>query len=292
MAVAGNARRRAVITGAGGGMGRACARMLGETMDLVLTDVAAGPLDSFADALVQEGFAVAPLIAGDLSDAAVVEALAASAAEGAGLGTLVHTAGLSPALAPWEPIMRTNLIGTARLLAAIEPALRPGSVAILIASMAGHLAPALPEADPILDDPLAPDLIARIAPVIDALADHGDPRGSAQVSYALSKRATIRMAEQRAGDWARHGARIVSISPGTIWTPMGRREAEENPNAAAVVTATPAGRWGTAMDIAAAVRFLASDSAGFITGTDLRVDGGVTPYLRAARAMVRERKRA
>lgn len=283
MAQTGSARRRAVITGASGGMGRASARMLGETMDLVLTDVAAGPLDGFADALAQEGFTVVQPIAGDLGDPAVAGALAASVAGGAGPSVLVHTAGLSPSLAPWEPIMRTNLIGTARLLAAIEPVLQPGSVAILIASMAGHMAPALPEVDAILDDPLAPDMLDRIAPVIDALADHGDPRGAGQVSYALSKRATIRMAEQRAADWACRGARIVSISPGTIWTPMGRREAEENPNAAAVVEATPAGRWGTAMDIAAAVRFLASDAAGFITGTDLRIDGGVTPYLRAAR---------
>lgn len=284
MAKAAGVRRRAVITGASGGMGRACARVFGETMDLVLTDLVAAPLEAFAAALAEEGFTVAATLAGDLSDDALLARLADAAAGGAGLGALVHTAGLSPALASWEPIMRVNLIGTGKLLAAIEPVLTERSVAILIASIAGHLSPALPEADAIIDDPLAPDLLQRIAPIINDLADHGDPRGPAQVSYALSKRAVLRICEQRSADWAKKGARIVSISPGTIWTPMGRKEADENPSAALVVEATPAGRWGTVMDIAAAARFLASDAASFITGTDLRVDGGVTPYLQQARA--------
>jgi NAD(P)-dependent dehydrogenase (short-subunit alcohol dehydrogenase family) len=283
MAEAIGARRRAVVTGANGGMGRACARMIGETMDLVLTDIAGHPLDTFAASLQADGYVVAAVFAGDLADASLAERIGAEAAGGGGFGTLVHTAALSPSLAGWEPIMQANAVGTARLLAAIEPILQPGSVAVLIASMAGHMAPAIPEADVILDDPLAPDFIARIAPIVDSLAEHADPRGPGQVSYALSKRATIRACEQHAAEWARKGARIVSISPGTIWTPMGRREAEENPAALAVVEATPIGRWGTVMDIAAAVRFLVSDAAGFITGTDLRIDGGVTPFLRAAR---------
>ncbi|MDE0987610.1 MAG: SDR family oxidoreductase [Pseudomonadales bacterium] len=76
-------------------------------------------------------------------------------------------------------------------------------------------------------------------------------------------------------------ARIVSISPGTIYTPMGRAEHDSNPAAAAVVQATPVGRWGSPNDIAAACEFLVSDQASFITGTDLRVDGGVTPALRS-----------
>ena len=61
---------------------------------------------------------------------------------------------------------------------------------------------------------------------------------------------------------------------------MGRREAETNPGAAAVVAATPMGRWGSPLDIAAAAAFLISDAASFITGCDLRIDGGVTPVLR------------
>ena len=60
---------------------------------------------------------------------------------------------------------------------------------------------------------------------------------------------------------------------------MGRKEAENNPAALRVVEATPVGRWGSVLDIASAVEFLISDQAGFITGCDLRIDGGVTPLL-------------
>ena len=88
------------------------------------------------------------------------------------------------------------------------------------------------------------------------------------------------MCESRAAAWGRKGARIVSISPGTIWTPMGRQEADSNPRVEAMVAATPTGRWGTSLDIAAAAAFLASAEASFVTGCDLPVDGGLTPSMR------------
>lgn len=273
-------RRRALITGAAGGMGQACARNFGETMDLVLTDIAADRLAAFTDSLTQAGYKVAASIPGDLDDPAIRAGLVDAAADGGGLGALVHTAAISQIMASWEPILRINLIGTVQLIDAIEPILQEKSVAVLIASMAGHMAPESAEADALLDDPLCPDLMERIGPIIEQLAQ-GDSRGSSPVGYGLAKRAVMRLCERRVDDWARKGARILSISPGMIWTPMGQVEASGNPNAAAVVEATPVGRWGTAMDIAAAARFLASDAASFITGTDLRVDGGVTPFLKA-----------
>ncbi|MBV9842290.1 MAG: SDR family oxidoreductase [Sphingomonadaceae bacterium] len=282
MRVASGARRFAVVTGANGGMGRACARMIGETMELVLTDINGVGLHAFAEDLRNEGYSVRAVLAGDLADPGLTKRIGDAAGGSAGFGALIHTAALSPALAPWERIMRANAVGTARLLGAIEPLLQPGAVAVLIASMAAHMAPVLADVDAILDDPLAADFLDCIGKVIDRLADHKDPRGPAIVSYGLSKRMVMRMCEHRAALWARNGARIVSISPGTIWTPMGRKEAEENPTAARVVAATPAARWGTVMDIAAAARFLISDSASFVTGTDLRIDGGVTPVLRTA----------
>lgn len=84
------------------------------------------------------------------------------------------------------------------------------------------------------------------------------------------------MAQLRAARWAEKGARIVSISPGVLWTPMGRLETELD-DAANVLDHTPIRRWGTAMDVAQAALFLASDRASYITGTDLRIDGGAMP---------------
>ena len=99
-------------------------------------------------------------------------------------------------------------------------------------------------------------------------------------AYSLTKRAIIRLCEERAVEWGRLGARIVSLSPGMIWTPMGRREAEGGRRAQALVDATPAGRWGTAMDIALTVQFLVSEAASYISGSDIRVDGGAVAAMR------------
>lgn len=282
MSVTHDLRSIAVITGACGGMGVACARLLGRRYRLALTDIRPAPLTDLAEALAREGYALAACVAGDLADPATTAALAAAVQEAGSLRSLVHTAGLSPALAGWEAILRANLVATEHLLAAFEPQLTPGTVAVLIASMAGHLTPADPDIDALLDAPLAEDFLQRVAPHLQRLSRPDDAHGAASPAYGMSKRAVIRMVERRAPAWGRHGARIVSISPGTIWTPMGRTEADTNPAAAAVVAATPVGRWGTAMDIANAVDFLSSDLAGFITGCDLRIDGGVTPALAGA----------
>ena len=84
----------------------------------------------------------------------------------------------------------------------------------------------------------------------------------------------LRLVERTAVQWAARGARVVSVSPGPTLTPMGRAELAGNPLAVAAASATPLGPVGRPADIAAAVDFLTSDSAGYITGCDLRVDGG------------------
>ncbi len=274
-------RRRVLITGAAGGMGRACARLFGTTQDLILTDVSAGPLNGFADELRADGFGVVGVHAGDLGGQALLSALADDLS-GDTPFTLLHTAGLSPSQADWQSIMKVNLIVTAKLLQAVEPRLQPGSVGVLIASTAGHLMPPIPAVQAILDQPLADDLLDRIGPLIEGMAMHAAPADARGISYSLSKQAVLRLCEQRASVWGAQGARIVSISPGLMLTPMGRKEVAETPGAAEMRDAAPAGRPGTAMDIALAAHFLASDSASFITGTDLRVDGGSIAAIRSA----------
>jgi NAD(P)-dependent dehydrogenase (short-subunit alcohol dehydrogenase family) len=273
------ARRIAVITGACGGMGQAAARLLGMEMDLLLTDLNQARLENFAAQLREDGYQLAGVVAGNLGDAAVLAALITQQQAAGLLGALVHTAGLSPALADWRPILDVNLVTTEKLLRAIEPALTSGSVAVLIASMAGHIAAVTPALDALMADPLADKFLDKAGVALAEVLIPGDPYGLKTVAYFASKREVIRICERRAPQWARVGARIVSISPGTIWTPMARTEAETNAMSLAVVEATPLGRWGTAMDIANAVRFLISDAASFITGCDLRVDGGVTPKM-------------
>jgi len=273
----------ALVTGASGGMGRAVARRLGGTMDLILTDIASGPLEELSTGLASDGYTVTATAAGDLADDAVLSKLTDAVRARDGIDALVHTAGLSPVQADWRKILGVNVLATQRLLDAVESVLRPGATGILIASMAGHVDPGLGEADTLLDRPLDDAVIDALEPFLfGAGKGGGDAEAMAsQLAYVLSKRAVIRLAEQRAGAWGKSGARIVSVSPGLIHTPMGVKEAEASPHTKATIEAQPVSRWGTAMDIASAVEFLVGAEAGFITGCDLRVDGGASLLAKA-----------
>ncbi len=275
-------RRKVVITGAAGGMGRACARLFGARDDLVLTDVTAASLNAFADDLRKDGYNVAAH-AGDLADPAVLSAVAKELDDGRAFA-LIHTAGLSPSLAEWQPIMQVNLVATELLLRAIEPILAPGSAAVLIASSAGHMMPPLPDIEAVLADPLAPGFMEKVEGIINAMGGSASPAGMGGISYSLSKRAVHRICESRAAAWGAKGARINSISPGMIQTPMGRKELDAGQGAEMLLNATAVGRIGTSMDIALAAQFLASEAASFITSTDLLVDGGGTAGVKQAMA--------
>lgn len=272
-------RNKVLITGAAGGMGRACARLFGATHDLVLSDIAADALGNFTRELEGEGFTIVGTHVGDLCDDVVLAAIVGDLRSDRPL-IVLHTAGLSPSQADWQPIMTVNLVGSEKLLQAIEPILTPGSVAILIASTAGHSMPAIPNADALLDAPLAPGFLEGIGVLVEMMAPMAGPAGARGISYAFSKRGVLRQVERKAALWGANGARIVSISPGLILTPMGRKELAETAGAAEVNAAAPAGRSGTATDIALAAQFLASDGASFITGTDLRIDGGSIAVMR------------
>ncbi|HKX77280.1 MAG TPA: SDR family oxidoreductase [Novosphingobium sp.] len=264
-------RRKVLITGAAGGIGRACARTLGATHDLVLTDRAASSLDGFADELATEGYVVSGTPKGELLDEALLARLAGAVA-GAPFA-LIHCAGLSPSLAGWRDIMAVNLVATEKLLRALEPDLRPGSVAVLISSAAGYRTSPSDEAKAAIADPLADGFLERIENLLQA-SQSDDPVRTAGNSYTLSKYAVHRICERRALPWGKLGARILSISPTLSLTPMGRSEIAGTPAAAAFLSGGPLGRPGTAMDIAQAAEFLVSEKASFISGCDIRVDGG------------------
>jgi len=101
-----------------------------------------------------------------------------------------------------------------------------------------------------------------------------------QLSYGLSKFALIRMCERQASAWGKIGARILSVSPGLIATPMGALEFKGSPQKYDLLAKTPLARQGSMIEIADAVEFLSSDKASFITGTDVLVDGGIKAALK------------
>jgi len=276
-------RRLALVTGGCGGMGIACAREFGKTQDLLLADISGDRLKATASSLTDEGYKVMRCVAGDLAAPSVIAEIAEGIDEHGSLGTVVHTAGVSSGLAEWQVILRTNILGTRRLLDAVEERLAPGTVGILVASVAGYLASIDADVDALMASATSDDFVEGMESHLRRLANLDDDpsswanAGVGSLAYAVSKRATIRFAASRSADWAKKGARIVSISPGIIWTPMGRHELEHGKSASQVLADTPLERCGTAMDIAEAAVFLASDRAGFITGIDLRVDGGMIP---------------
>ncbi len=256
-----------VVTGIGG-MGIACARRLGPGRSLVIADFDDDKLAREAATLTGDGFSVTPVRL-DVSDRASVAELAATAGALGALRIVVHTAGLSPTQASAERVLEVDMLGTDYVLEAFEGLVTEGTVAVCIASMAGYLAGLAPALEAAVAAAATDDLLDTLGPI--DTANWG-------MTYSLAKRVNHLRVERFAASWGRRGGRVASISPGIISTPMGRQELEqgasEQMQAQLDMSAVP--RIGTAEDIAAAVEWLASPAASFVTGCDLRVDGGVT----------------
>lgn len=258
----------AVITGGSSGMGLACAHRLGRHHALVLADVNEAGLAVATAELRAAGYAVTPQLV-DVTQPESVAKLAETVRSLGRFAALVHSAGLSPTMSDWRRIIEVNLVGTALVERAFLPLAEQGSAAVLISSMSAHTKPATKRNEPILSRPLADDFW----PTMEA-----DPDAPTH-AYMLSKRGVLLYCEAMAPEWGARGARITTISPGIIETPMGQREFEKQPSMARMIDMSPINRWGRADEIAAAAEFLVSDAASFITGTDLRVDGGAIPVM-------------
>lgn len=268
-----------VVTGGGGGMGLACARRLGQEGPVLLADIDRERLRAALDDLQREGIDAVG-VACDVSDPASVASLAGALRERGLLRALAHTAGLSPMMAPAERIYAVNLAGTALVTEAFLPLAAEGSVCVCIASMAGQAGEqrASPEVDAILDAPLPGKLLEQLQALGPEL--HADHPG---VAYELSKWGVQRWVRHSATAWGKRGARIVSVSPGIIDTPMADFEAERQPAMKEIAGRTPLGRSGRAEEIASVVAFLCSGEASYVTGVDLLVDGGAFHTFRASR---------
>lgn len=260
----------AVVIGAGG-IGLAIARRLGQRHRLLIVDLDGGRAEAEAQRLCAEGHD-ATAHQCDITDAAAVDGLAGVVARAGSFRVLAHVAALSPSMAPAETILSVNLTGAFLVERALLPLAGQGTVAIFIASIAGHLGffaePVMVQIDRALDGNLPGRLeIACGAPITPGEA------------YRLSKRGLMRLCQRRAAAWGGRGARIVSLSPGLIASPMGALEFQNSPAKHRILPLTPVSREGSMLEIADAAEFLASDRASFISGVDLLVDGGLSAAL-------------
>ena len=243
----------------------------------MLADLGGPGLESLGTALRAEGHEIETRPV-DVGDRASVAALGRYCG---GLGrvvSVVHTAGVSPAQASAERILRVDLLGVAHMIDEFGSVIAPGAAAVVIASMAGHrmLSRLSPEQEQALGRTPAEELLDL--PFVRSTVD------SAREAYWMAKRGDQLQVQAAAAVWAARGARINSISPGVVATPMGAAELA-GPRAdqvRAAIAGSPAGRIASPDDIPAAAAFLLGPEALYITGTDLLVDGGGTA--RRARA--------
>jgi NAD(P)-dependent dehydrogenase (short-subunit alcohol dehydrogenase family) len=261
-----------------GGMGRAIARRQGPGRTTVLADFTEDALTDAADSLATEGHDVS-VHRVDVSQLEQVADLATTAAALGPVTQVVHTAGLSPVQATASAILEVDLVGAAHVLEEFGRVIAPGGAGVVISSMAGHMGPPLTAAEE-ADLARVPATEILRLPIADPLTVT-----DAGAAYVLAKRAVQIRVQAAAVIWGERRARVNSISPGIVATPMGRQEltSESGELMRTMVEVSATGRLGTPDDIAAATAFLLGPDASFITGTDLLVDGGVVAGVRSGR---------
>jgi NAD(P)-dependent dehydrogenase (short-subunit alcohol dehydrogenase family) len=261
-------------------MGLECARRLVDAVDsLVVVDVDSSAAAAAAAELSGVGDAVVTSHVTDVTDVKGLEGLVASVRAAGSLRAVAHVAGISPTMADWKRIFAVDLIGTARLAAALRPLTVVGTAWVAFASMApviGNVEIDAATAD-VLDDPLDENFLDRIHQTFGAGIEHPG------AAYAVAKLGVRRFVQREAVRLGPLGGRICSVSPGLIDTPQGQQEAKDNPRFAGWVQQTPSGRMGRAEEVAAVAEFALSDEASFMNGVDLLVDGGLCAAVRGPR---------
>ena len=259
-----------IVTGAGQ-LSMAIARRMGYGKKIVMGDKNIDNAKAIAEIMNNAGFDVEP-VEMDLSSRESILALIAKAKEYGEIKMLVNGAGVSPSQAPIEAILKVDLYGTAVLLEEVGKVIAVGGVGVTISSQSGHRMPQLlPEEDEQLAITPTEELLSLELLQPEYIKD-------TLHAYQLAKRCNEKRVMGEAVKWGAKGARINSISPGIIVTPLAidefngpRGDFYKN-----MFAKCPAGRPGTADEVANVAELLMSDKAAFITGADFLIDGGAT----------------
>jgi len=261
----------AVVTGGAGGMGLAVAHVIGRDSALLICDVNQERLDAAKRDLAEAGIECTATIC-DITDRQSVGQLVEHAQQLGAVTSVVHTAGVSPSMGSAEMILRINAVGTVLINNAFYEIAREGMAIVNVASVAGHqipgaLAPkrrykwSLSDTDRFFIELLA------VCKRVPAAMRPG-------LAYGLSKNFVIWYSKTIAAQFGTKGARVVSVSPGSFDTPMGKLE--ESAGAGGLAQLSALKRFGRPSEIAELLAFCVSDKAGYLTGTDIVCDGGAT----------------
>lgn len=259
----------AIITGGAGGMGLATAKIMGADHRIVIADVSQERLDAAVEELAGLGID-ASAVRCDITDRASVDALFRTAAEGGRVRAVVHTAGVSPQMGDAAFIARVNAIGTVHITEAFLPLAAEGDVLVNVASIAGHIVPKF--VIPKRTFALALSDLGAFARKIVKPSPLIPKKQHAGLAYSVSKAFVIWYTERMAEAFGARGARIVSVSPGSFDTDMGRLEERSGSGRLTEIAALK--RFGRPEEVAAVLAFAASAAPGYLTGTDILVDGG------------------
>ncbi|ONH23070.1 oxidoreductase [Pseudofrankia asymbiotica] len=250
-------------------MGLATARILGRDHRVVISDVNQQRLDEAVTELAALGID-ADAVPCDITDRSSVDALLARASEPGPVTAVVHTAGVSPQMGSAETIMRINALGTVHVTEASLAVADEGFALVNVASIAGHMLPGF--LIPRRAYRLALTDLEKFARKMTAAASRGPKAMRPGSAYSLSKNFVIWYSQRQAASFGARGARVLSVSPGSFDTPMGRLE--EKSGAGKLLDYAALKRFGDPAEIAELLVFCASARPGYLTGTDILCDGG------------------
>lgn len=262
-------KQQVVVLVGAGLIGQAIARRVATGRHVLLADLREEHAETVAETFRDNGFQVTTAQV-DVASRESVEALVARAAALGEVHHVIHAAGVSPSQASPEQILRVDLYGTALVLELFGAVVRPGGSGVVISSQSGYRLPALsPEQDADLATTPTEQLLE-----LPLVREVDDPL----IAYQVSKRANGLRVKAQAVAWGERGARINAISPGIVITPLARDEltGPRGEGYRRMLELSPVGRAGTPDEIGDLGAFVLGPQAGYLTGSDILVDGGVT----------------
>ena len=254
-----------------GGIGIAIARRVAQGKHLVVTCHNQEMTDRVVKTLQQEGFEVTGLVC-DLGSRKDILAVIEHCQHFGPITNVICAGGVSPSQAPIAEILRVDLYGTSVLLEEFGKVVAPGGSGVVVSSQSGHRLPDLgTEQNWALAMTPTEELLS-----LDFLAE--ERIGTTLRAYQYAKRCNVLRVRSAACEWGKRGARVFSISPGIIMTPLAFDELNgpRGEGYRKMLELMPAKRAGTVDEMGALVSFLMGPEAGFITGTDILCDGGST----------------